>query len=529
MEFLFAAILMLPHLWLMGPLVHIYQLESYQAPGYVRSVKQNIRVIYSRLLVPWALPMAAGVLTGSFGLPGWAACLITAVLTCALGVWSFVAWRKQPAKKPLVFTARIKRLYGALALVELVLAAALLLLPGCLVRLAVGQTAGLLLLPLWTLCGGGLALPMENAFKAWYAHDAARKLAARKDIIKIGITGSYGKTSSKVILGTILSEKYNTLITPASYNTPMGVTRVIRGQLTAETEVFVAEMGARHVGDIAEMCRLVHPTYGLITSVGPQHLETFFTLENVASTKYELVEALPAEGMAFFPSDNEICRDLYEKTSRVPAKLFGFEGKDLAMTARNLRVGSEGCTFTLISGDGEERECTTRLLGRHNIQNILGCAALARQLGLTMDEIAAGIGKLKPVEHRLEIVPTGNGVTVIDDAFNSNPAGARAALEVIDTFPGRRIIVTPGLVELGDREEEENIAFGRAMADVVTVAVLVARNAAAMEKGLLEAGFNRENIITTRTLAQASAALGHLTQAGDVVLFENDLPDHYEM
>ena len=149
MEFLFAAILMLPHLWLMGPLVHIYQLESYQAPGYVRSVKQNIRVIYSRLLVPWALPMAAGVLTGSFGLPGWAACLITAVLTCALGVWSFVAWRKQPAKKPLVFTARIKRLYGALALVELVLAAVSLLLPGILVRLAVGQTAGLLLLPLW--------------------------------------------------------------------------------------------------------------------------------------------------------------------------------------------------------------------------------------------------------------------------------------------------------------------------------------------------------------------------------------------
>ena len=185
--------------------------------------------------------------------------------------------------------------------------------------------------------------------------------------------------------------------------------------------------------------------------------------------------------------------------------------------------------FTVVNQDGEERECTTRLLVRHNIQNILGCAALARQLGLTMDEIAAGIGKLKPVEHRLEMVPTNNGVTVIDDAFNSNPAGARAALEVIDTFPGRRIIVTPGLVELGDREEEENIAFGRAMAKVVTVAVLVARNAAAMEKGLLEAGFDKDNIIVTRTLAQASAALGHLTQVGDVVLFDNDLPDHYEM
>ena len=516
MEYLLSALVLLPHLLLMGPLVHIYQLESYQAPGYIRSVRQNAGALYGRLLIPWALPMALGVLAAGLGLPAWAAYLITAGCSALAGALSFRAWRKQPAKKPLVFTARVKRLYGALALVELALAALALLLPGGAIRLALGQTAGVLLLPAWVLLGGLLALPVENAFKAWYYHDAARRLAAREDVIKIGITGSYGKTSSKVILGTLLSERYNTLITPASYNTPMGVTRVIRGQLEEKTQVFVAEMGARHVGDIAEMCRLVRPTYGLITSVGPQHLETFHTIERVAATKYELVEALPPEGMAFFPSDNEICRELYARTSRVPAALFGFSGENLAMTARDLRVGSQGCTFTLIDAGGEARECTTRLLGKHNIQNILGCAALARRLGLTMDEIAAGIANQ-------------NGVTVIDDAFNSNPAGARAALEVIDTFPGRRIVVTPGLVELGEREAEENEAFGRAMAPVATVAILVARNARALEKGLLEAGFDKDNIIITRTLAQASAALGHLTQAGDVVLFENDLPDHYEM
>ena len=529
MEYLLSALVLLPHLLLMGPLVHIYQLESYQSPGYIRSVRQNAGSIYGRLLVPWALPMALGVLAAGLGLPTWAAFVITAGCSALVGALSFRAWRKHPAKKPLVFTARVKRLYGALALVELALAALALLLPGGAIRLALSQTAGVLLLPVWVLLGGLLALPVENAFKAWYYRDAARKLAARDDVIKIGITGSYGKTSSKVILGTLLSERYNTLITPASYNTPMGVTRVIRGQLNENTQVFVAEMGARHVGDIAEMCRLVRPTYGLITSVGPQHLETFHTIERVAATKYELVEALPPEGMAFFPSDNEICRGLYAKTTRVPAALFGFSGENLAMTARDLRVGSQGCTFTLMDADGEERECTTRLLGKHNIQNILGCAALARRLGLTMDEIAAGIAKLTPVEHRLEIIPTQNGVTVIDDAFNSNPAGARAALEVIDTFPGRRIVVTPGLVELGEREAEENEAFGRAMAPVATVAILVARNARAMEKGLLSAGFDKDNIIITRTLAQASAALAHLTQAGDVVLFENDLPDHYEM
>ena len=530
MNFIWIALLLFTHLTMMGPMNDIYQLESYQAPGYLRSIRQSAHSLWNRLWLPLLVPLVLGLAAGWLKLPVWAMMTAAIVSSLALGVGGFLSWRKQPAKKPLVFTGRVKRLFAAQAIVELALAAAVFfLVPGEMLRLAMSQTAGVLLLPLWALCGGYLVMPVEKSIAAWYVNDAKKKLAARKDLIKIGITGSYGKTSSKVILGAILSQKYNTLITPASYNTTLGVTRVIRGQLTDETEVFVAEMGARHVGDIAELCDLVAPGLGLITSVGPQHLETFHTIERVAATKYELIEALPPQGMAFFPSDNAICMDLYEKTRHVGAQLFGFSGDNLAMTARDMTLGSEGCTFTLTASDGEERVCTTALLGKHNIQNILACAAIARYLGLTMDQIAEGIAALLPVEHRLQIIPTGNGVTVIDDAFNSNPVSARAALEVIDTFPGRRIIVTPGLVELGQREQEENIAFGRAMAPVVTVAILVARNAEAMKRGLLEAGFLPDNIITTGTLAQASAALGHLTQAGDVVLFENDLPDHYEL
>ena len=528
----FIAFLFVAQLLLMAPLIHIYQLESYQAPGYIRSVKQNVRAIYRPLLLSWALPMAAVVLTDFWGLSPLICMLVPALTALIVFLSTHMALRKQPAKKPLAYTARIRRLFAVLALLELALAALVVFgLKGLTLRWqqTIALTVGVMGLPLWVLVGGLAALPMENAFKGWYYRDAVRRLKERPDIIKIGITGSYGKTSCKMILGTLLGEKYNTLITPSSYNTPMGVTRVIRGQLTEATEVFVAEMGARHVGDIKEMCRLVNPTFGLITSIGPQHLETFHTLERVASTKYELVEALPPDGMAFFPADNEICLAQYEKTHHVPARLFGFKGDNLAMTARNIALGPQGCSFTLVNGQGEERLCTTQLLGKHNIQNILGCAAVAERLGLTMDEIASGIAKIRPVEHRLQIVPTTNGVTVIDDAFNSNPAGARAALEVIDTFPGRRIVVTPGLVELGEKEQEENIAFGRAMAAVATFAVLVARNAPDIRQGLVEEGFNEENIIITKTLAQATAALAHLTQAGDVVIFENDLPDHYEL
>ena len=147
-----------------------------------------------------------------------------------------------------------------------------------------------------------MVLPVEKTVQRWYLNDAACILAKRDDLIRIGITGSYGKTSCKFILGTILSEKYNVLVPPSSYNTPMGLTRVIREQLKRSHEVLLAEMGARHVGDIRELCDLAHPKYGLITSVGPQHLETFGSIENVAKTKYELIENLPQDGCAFFPA-----------------------------------------------------------------------------------------------------------------------------------------------------------------------------------------------------------------------------------
>lgn len=480
----------------------------------------------------------------------------------------FFRWKRQPSKKPLKVTARVVRLDAALFVVLAAVhflgmlfiftIASFLLFPlfSCAFLSALGAASAnaaawaeisvLLIvlamlnmfvhyvvcafLPRMLALASLIVQPVESAVKNWYFNDARKKLAGFKGIIKIGITGSYGKTSAKVILATILSEKYKTYATPHSYNTPMGVTRAIREQLDSSYQVFIAEMGARQPGDIAEMCRLVGPKYGLLTSVGAQHLETFGTMENVAKTKYELIEALPEDGMAFFPCDNAICLDLYKKT-KGPKALFGVDGcgEKLDMTARDISSGPQGSSFILIGPDSETAQCATRLLGKHNVQNILGAAAVARALGLTMEEIARGVGKLEPVEHRLQLIPTNNGVAVIDDAFNSNPAGTRAAMEVLKSFPGRKIVVTPGLVELGDAEAAENEAFGRAMAEAADIAILVARNSEAMKKGLLEAGFSASNIFVTGKLSEATEVLGKLTRAGDAVLFENDLPDHYEI
>ena len=487
-----------------------------------------------------------------------AACAFGTVSLVALIVW-FLRWRKQPAKKPMKYTTRIWRLNAALLVVLVALQLVLVLVASIIVyvlaytvmnlfgsaSLFSQKTAGLLFytmpvlavvlmelvcavhLPRLLALASILVQPIETAVKNWYFNDARRKLAGYTDMVKIGITGSYGKTSAKVILATILSEKYKTMATPSSYNTPMGVTRVIREQLDASYQVFIAEMGARHVGDIAEMCRLVAPRWGLLTSVGPQHLETFGSLDKVAKTKYELIDALPADGMGFFPSDNEICVSLYQNTQK-PKALFGIEGEGLYMTARDIEHGAEGGSFMLVGPDGATVRCRTKLLGRHNIQNILGCAAVAYALGLTLEEIARGVAKAEPVEHRLQLIPTTNGITVIDDAFNSNPSGARAALDVLKSFPGRKIIITPGLVELGETEAAENEAFGRAMAGAVDVAILVARNGEAMRRGLVAAGYDEGNIFCVGSLSAATAALGSISRSGDVVLFENDLPDHYE-
>ena len=316
-------------------------------------------------------------------------------------------------------------------------------------------------------------------------------------------------------------------MTPSSFNTPMGVTRIIREKLMPAHQVFVAEMGARHVGDIKEMCRLVHPHHGVLTSVGPQHLDTFRTLERIKSTKYELMDAIPDGGCCFFPDDKGICRELFDKTRKEKRLCSVHPGADDAdVWATDIRVSPAGSSFVLHTMN-DEITCQTCLLGEHNIQNIILAATVGLHLGMTLKQIARGISRIAPVEHRLQLIPS-TGVTIIDDAFNSNPKGAQAALKVIREFEGRRIIITPGMVELGEEEETFNRDFGVMMADCVDVAILVGKkHTAPIAAGLKAAGFPEANLFVVSNLEEASAILRQIGRPGDVALFENDLPDNY--
>lgn len=434
------------------------------------------------------------------------------------------------AKKPLAFTHRAIRLFAIDLIILVKLFVILYFVPiGDFVVLFINIVM-ILLIPMFMLLATAIAFPIEMAIQRKYYNEAKDKIKSMKNLKVIGITGSYGKTSTKYFVKTILSEKYNTIMTPESYNTPMGITKVIRESLNEEHEVFVCEMGARNVGDIKELVELANPSIGILTSIGPQHLETFKSIENVARTKYELIEGLPEDGIGIFNADNKFCLD-FSKITKQKKYLYGITNKDqdIFVYAEEIKNSRQGLKFTIKGQNGIKFECQTALLGKHNISNILAAVCVALHLNLSIDQIISGISKIKPVPHRLELIPTSNGVTVIDDAFNSNPTGAKEALEAIKDFSdGRKIIITPGMVELGTIEYEENKKLGKTIAECCDYAILVGqKRSKAILEGLKECNFQEENIRIAANLDEATAMLGQIVRAGDVVLFENDLPDNY--
>lgn len=371
----------------------------------------------------------------------------------------------------------------------------------------------------------GLNEPLETLIRKHYLRVAAIKLK-KTDVIKIGITGSYGKTSVKEILKTILSQKFRVLATPASYNTPLGIALTVKN-LDSTHDVFIAEMGARSKGDIAALTKMVNPTYGVLTGVNNQHLESFGSIENTIDTKYELFENLNTDGVGFFSSDNENSKLLFDRFDG-EKYLSGLKGEDNLVTASDVKTDVHGMTFTLNIKGERGVKCSTVLLGTHSVKNICLAAAVAYKIGLTPKEIGLGINRIQSIGHRLELMPNNKNIVIIDDSYNSNEDGVLAAMEVLDTFKGRKIVLTPGLIELGKRENVANLEFGKLLAKHADIVIVVGKhNAEMLINGLIDGGMDRENIKFAKNLNKGNAILNEIMAEGDVVLFENDLPDNY--
>ena len=445
-------------------------------------------------------------------------------------------------KKPLIFTDRAKRLYT----LNIILNAIILGMIIFIYAISFVNMAKYLFLitlifliivicilyyfqPLTILVSNEAIKPIEENINMGFYKEAQYKIKNRPDLSVIGITGSFGKTSSKFILGTILEEKFKVLNTPESYNTPMGLSKVINNNLREDHEVFIAELGARNIGDIKEVSELVSPKIGVLTSIGSVHMETFKNIDNIMKTKYELIEELPTDGIAIFNYDNEYIKKLADKTFKEKI-LYGLEDiEELDIYAEEIEVSELGSTFTIKDKEGNTAKCSTILLGKHNIYNILAGVAVAKSLGMTFDEIRKGIEKIEPIHHRLNIINSGTGIIVIDDAFNSNPIGSKAALDVLGQFKeGRKIIVTPGMVELGAMEKETNKEFGTYIGKVCDYVILIGeKRTIPIYEGLMEVNYTEENIFIVNNLDEASACIQKIARPKDIILFENDLPDNY--
>jgi len=381
-----------------------------------------------------------------------------------------------------------------------------------------------LLIPVVLFLAYAINEPLEWLIRRYYIK-RAEMILAQSSVIKIGITGSFAKTSVKEILKTILSQKYRVLATPNSFNTPLGIARTVR-KLDSTHDVFIAEMGARQKGDIKELAKLVNPSIGVLTGVNNQHLESFGSFENIMDTKYELFENLAQNGIGVFASDNENSVKLFERFDG-EKYLAGLNG-DVLVTAKDIKTDGRGTTFTLDIGGEKGIKCSTVLLGSHSVKNICLASTVAYKIGLSPKEIVAGISRIQSIGHRLELVPNNKNIIIIDDSYNANEEGIKSAMEVLDSFKGRKIVLTPGLVELGKIENLVNFEFGKTLAHHADIVIVVGKhNAEMIIKGLIEGGMPKENIRFEKTLNKGNKTLNEMLCEGDVILFENDLPDNY--
>lgn len=437
---------------------------------------------------------------------------------------SFGLSYKEVIKKPLVVTARIKRLIVTILLITII-PSYFLIKSGINIYLVLSFIGYFTYYIVLVACK--LNIPVEKCVFLSFKRKAVNKLKNMTNLKVIGITGSYGKTSSKNILNEILNVKYNSITTKKNLNTPYGLIMTINNDLDKFDEVFIAEMGAYKIGEIKELCDLVKPKYGIITRIGKAHLELFGSQENIQKGKFELLEALPSDGVCVLNADDPL-QVSYEPKNKVKRIWIGIDN-DCDFRATNIKVSNKGSSFDLIiKGDKNKYKFETKLLGYANIYNILSAIALGYEFKISVNQLISAVKSVNPIEHRLEL-KRGNGVYYLDDAYNSNPVGAKMALDVLGMMPGYKIVVTPGMIELGSSEYKENYDFGCRIADVADEVILIGeKQTEAIKQGLESMGYDNKKIHIEEDVINAFPLINKLKRGETYVLLENDLPDIFK-
>ena len=517
--------------------LYILQLERYKPDRYARWMRGRWPMVVPQLEIWLQIGTAATALV----LP-----MVGIHWLLAYGLWLGAGHIAFTRRRPVQVSQRLQWTARAVRVGMVALAAGLLVAAGAWWLVAFVMTipavrwlgGGIVALALagplspWIVLAAAEAVaPVERAIAGRFLGEAARRMRSYPGRV-IGITGSYGKTTTKLIVADLLASRYRVLKTAAGINTTMGVTRVIREELRDDHQYFVVEVSAYGPGEIREVCEIVHPSLAILTAVGVQHLERFGTPEAIAEAKYELLASLPRGGTAVVNADDPTCLRLAERAVSEGKRVlrYGLDaaGPALALRGTDLVVSSRGTRFRVVTDAAETETFETRLLGRWNISNILAALTVGRECGVPLQAMREPVTKLSPAPRRLEIQEEG-GIVKILDVANANPRGAQMALEVLAQFQGgSRIMITPGMVELGSIEAEENRRFGQAAAAVCDYVVLVGpEQTRPIREGLAQRGFPADRILIARHADEVADRLASIVRPGDTLLFENRLPDTY--
>ena len=493
--------------------LHIFQLEHYYKDRYVKWLRDNKNNVFNfntlALLVISSMLFVINVKVG----------YVVTILTYLLLICSI---KKKKEKKAFVVTARVRRQYTTYLILLIIIGAFINFYNDIYSLIVLNVIAAFSYFFVYIVAM--INSPIEGYISNKFCKRATKKLKSIPDFKVVGVTGSYGKTSTKYIINTILSQKYNSIMTPESYNTTMGVVRTVNEKIEPLHQLFVCEMGAKYVGDIKEICDIVHPDYAVITAIGPQHLDTFGTVENVSKTKLELVDSLTEDGLAFVNWEDENIRK-----AKITKKIVKYGlSNDADYYVENIEITEKGSSFDVVMPNNKI-SVKTKLLGNLNILNIVCGVAIADKLGLTEEQIKMGIKYIKPVEHRLELRHNPNGSIIIDDSYNSNVRGSKMALEVLGSFKDRqRILITPGIVDLGDKAYEINKNLGKEATKYCDFIMFVGeKQARPMLDGVKEEKYPENKVFVAKNLDEAIQKMYQMMDSKTVVLLENDLPDNY--
>lgn len=355
-----------------------------------------------------------------------------------------------------------------------------------------------------------------------YCVKKAKGIIANKKVI--GITGSYGKTSCKNIIYDMVSNIVEISKTPKSFNNKVGIVKSIRECVDKEDKYFICEYGVDKKGGMNKLLKIIKPNISLVTEIGPQHILTFRSIENIKKEKLKIVNILKENESAIINNDN-----IYLNESKDDLKCnvitYGIKNQSDIM-AKNIIMSNKGSSFDLYINDKKYKNIKLCLLGEHNIMNFLGAVGVIKCMGISLNKINNMASSIKPVEHRLELKVL-QGIKVIDDGFNANEVGFKKAVDVLNLMKEEKYIITPGIIEQGENSEIINYELGKYMANKIDFAILVEENARVIKKGLLANGFEENRIIVKKDFLEAWEYVKKINSENKIFLIENDLPSIY--